>query len=286
MAQIFSTGENEAPLHNPLRTYVLHASSGANSRDLSVVREGASKPLYTTCVAPLIDMHHPNSITLNAPSLSGPATIVGAVRMYHGVDTINLALGNPEDFSKRESCVWEDIHIQKHKSSISHEFGLGLGDDTRRYFQWVLETPRPQPTPVQLDAPANHITRSHSWSITEHVPGLSRSHTFSLSAKISSSQKHKEAAVTTVHEMVQEVEVEHSSRRCIKLIDRDDGETVAMLLHHEDVRDGALVNDEDQSVRGKFVIFRDFWESGQYVEEWDKVVLLSGLAVLEKGDRE
>jgi hypothetical protein len=275
---MFSTGEKEDPLHSPLRTYILHAVTGANSRDLSIVREGASSVLYTTSVAPTIDMHHPNSITLTSPS----STVVGAARMYHGCDTINLALGDPEAFSQRENCVWEDLHITKQAlkgSPATHHFGLGLGDDARRFFHWVLDKTRPQPTPVQLSSEVPQAGRTHSWSITEHVPGLARAHTFSFSGK---SMPKKDETVTTVHE----VRIENSSRRCFKLIDRDDGEIVAMLLRHEDVRDGALVRDEDPSVRGKFVIFRDFWEPGQYQEEWDRVVLLSGLAVLERGDRE
>jgi hypothetical protein len=56
----------------------------------------------------------------------------------------------------------------------------------------------------------------------------------------------------------------------------------------------ALVNSEivnsdnirDIDTRGRFVIFRDFWKSGQYEESWDRIVLLSGLAVLERADRE
>ena len=79
-------------------------------------------------------------------------------------------------------------------------------------------------------------------------------------------------------------------RRCYRLIDLDDGETVAMVLRHEALENGQVVHRSDDgegiSARGKVFIFRDFWKSGRYQEEWDKVVLLSGLAVLEKGDRE
>jgi hypothetical protein len=52
---------------------------------------------------------------------------------------------------------------------------------------------------------------------------------------------------------------------------------------------GEIVNSDDIGdidTRGRFVIFRDFWKSGQHEESWDRMVLLSGLAVSERADRE
>jgi hypothetical protein len=284
---MFSTGENEVPLHKPLRTYTLHAASGANSRDLAVHREGGAA-VYTTIVAPVINMHNPNSIAL----LDHASATVGAARMYDGVDTINLALGDPEDFLQRERCVWEDLHVKgpallKASAPTTHDFGLGLGDESRRYFQWVMSNGRRPSQPLASspgDAnghPKHGAVRTHTWSISEHVPGISHSHTFNLSLN-SKSEPKRGATVTAVHEL----HPEHTSCKTFNLVDRDDGEVVAMLLRHEDLRDGELVKDMDPNVKGKFVIFRDFWQPGQFQEEWDKMVLLSGLAVLEKGDRE
>jgi hypothetical protein len=271
--------EQEAPLPRALRTYTLHSNSGANSRNLAIVPEGSNSARYTTSIAPVIDMKHPNSITLYSPSSSDP--VVGVVRMYQGCDTINLALGDPEDFANRENCTWEDMHATASETkATTHEFGLGLGDELRREFQWVLVEPAPVPHPPAHSE--GHSARVKSWSITEHVHGISRTKTWNFNSK---SSEKKEAAVTTVHE----VHPEDPTRRSFKLIDRNVGETVALVLRHETIFNGALVNtddDGDMSTRGKVVIFRDFWESGRYQEDWDKMVILSGLAILEKEDRE
>lgn len=296
--KMFSTGEQEEPLHAPLRTYTLHGAGGANSRDLSIFRAGGSSAVYNTSIAATIDMHHPNSITLTNPA----DTTVGVARMYHGCEIINLALGDPEDFGQRENCVWEDLHVKKPAvlkggAPPTHDFGLGLGDDSRRDFQWVLDRARrpshPSRSPSAEDAHhnnndshANGNGRTHTWSLSEHVPGLSHTHSFGgISLGGAKSAPKKDGGVVTA---VHEVHVDHhaSGGQCFKLVDQDDGEIVAMLLRHEDVQNGVLVRDEDPSVRGKFVIFRDFWQPGQYQEEWDKMILLSGLAVLERGDRE
>jgi hypothetical protein len=42
----------------------------------------------------------------------------------------------------------------------------------------------------------------------------------------------------------------------------------------------------DEDTRGRVVIFRDFCETGQHEEIWDRMVLLSGLAALERADME
>lgn len=282
---MFSTGEEEAPLHKALRAYTLHAVSGANSRDLAVHREGGATAVYTTVVAPVINMHNPNSIAL----LDHASATVGAARMYDGVDTINLALGDPEDYLHREQCLWEDLHVNnstllKDSAAPTHDFGLGLGDESRRYFQWVLETSRRPSQPLASspgDANGNRkAVRTHTWSISEHVPGISRSHTFNLSLT-SKSESKGGATVTSVHEL--HPHPEHIACKKFKLIDRDDGEVVAILLRDEDIRDGEHI---DPNIRGKFLIFRDFWQPGLFQEDWDKMVLLSGLAVLERGDRE
>jgi hypothetical protein len=279
--------EQEAPLPRALRTYTLHSNSDANSRDLAVVPEGSKSARYTTSIAPVIDMRHPNSITLYSPSSSDP--VVGVVRMYQGCDTINLALGDPEDFANRENCTWEDMHVTAHDDTkaATHEFSLGLGDDLRREFQWVLVEPHVDPHPP-VHSEAHSARGVKSWSITDHVHGISRAKTWNFNSKSSEKQEaaeKKEAAVTTVHE----VHLEDPTRRCFKLIDRNDGETVALILHHESIFNGTPENtdqDGDMSTRGKIDIFRDFWQSGRYQEDWDKMVILSGLAILEKEDRE
>ena len=283
---MFFTGEKEDPLHAPLRTYTLHDAGGTGSRDLSIFREHGSSAVYKTAIAPIIDMHHPNSITLTSPAYD----TVGVARMYHGCDTINLALGDPEDFAQRENCVWEDLHVKNSAlpkgTAPTHHFGLGLGDDSRRGFHWVMDEGHRASHPAPSAEDAHHTigARTHSWSISEHVPGLTRSHTFGISLSAKSEPK-KDNVVTAVHE-VHVDHVDNASGRCFKLVDQDAGEIVAMLLRHEDVQNGELVRDDDAKVKGKFVIFRDFWQPGQYQEEWDKMILLSGLAVLERGDRE
>lgn len=80
----------------------------------------------------------------------------------------------------------------------------------------------------------------------------------------------------------------NARRRCFRLIDRNAGETVAMVMRHNALVNGEIVNSDDigdSGTRGRFYIFRDFWESGRYEEDWDRIVLLSGLAVLERADR-
>jgi hypothetical protein len=281
-AKMFSSGEKEVALPAPIRTYTIHGDSDADSRELSIVPEGFRSALYTTSIAAHIDMHHPNSITLKAHSAARP--VVGAVRMYTGCETINIALGDPEDFTQREHCVWEDMHVTHPaqtgpQTGPQHAFGLGLGDDLRRDFHWVLE--KVYLTAGGPAAAPAHPARTHSWNISDHVPTLARAHTFSFGNK---SSGKKDAAMTAVHEVLEE-DLLH---RRFRLVDDNDGETVAILLRHGDVRNGALVegDDRDASARGKVFIFRDFWQSGRYQEEWDRMVLLTGLAALERGDRE
>jgi hypothetical protein len=256
-----TTTEKEAPSPPILRTYTLLHSGGANSRDLSILPEGSSSAIYTTAVEPIIEMQHPNSITLYCPS--SPDPIAGVVRMYHGCDTMNMAFGDPEDFSKSDNSVWEDILV-KPGSRTTHEFGLGLGDDLRRGFEWqACHNTLTAPPATLSPATEKHAQgksspgRTPSGGIPEHA---ARTHSWSLAEK-------------------------KAKPRNFKLVDRNDGETVAMFVHPELVGHDANAQGE-MSRRGKFVIFRDFWKHGLYVEEWDKAVLLSGLAVLERVDRE
>lgn len=200
--------------------------------------------------------------------------------MYPNCETINIALGDPEDFTQRETCTWEDMHVtHPAQTGPQHAFGLGLGDDLRRDFRWVLE--KTYLNPAGAVAVPAHPARARTWNISDHVPALAHAHTFRLGSK---ALGKKDAAVTAVHEVLEE-DVFH---RRFRLVDDNDGETVAILLRHGDVRNGAVVegDESDASARGKLFIFRDFWQSGRYQEEWDRMVLLTGLAALERGDRE
>lgn len=264
-----ATGENETPLPRAIRAFHWGSESSGSAQILSILSDASQTEVYSASIPPMINLHHPNSITLSSPGVP----VAGAVRIYPGSDIINMAFGDPDDFAQRDSCTWEDIRVtqqgQKGKSE-TFEFGLGLGDDLRRNFAWVyLEKHHLAPNPASEHANA-HGARSKSWSITSHVPGISRSHTWGLNNKTNAEKVEKAPIVTTV-----QIEPETPKGVHFKLIDRNDGETVALIL-----RDGGV------GTHGKIVIYRDFWESGLYEEEWNKTVVLSGLAALERWDKD
>jgi hypothetical protein len=260
--------DKEPPLPPSLRTYTLLHTDGANSRSHAVVPNDSSSALYTTTVAAVIDLHHPNSLILKNNS----STTVGAVRMYHGCETINMAFGDPEDFARREACVWEDMEVKKLLGkATSHTFRLGLGDESRREFEWRSCHDIPTSAQSGLAAPEQnheHLGRTHSWSISEHVHGLSRTHSWGLNGSGKGTKEEAKSA--------------GNGHKHFKLVDMNDGEMVAMFVHDEGLEETGALGKK----RGKFIVFRDFWKSGIYEEDWDKAVLLSGLAVLERSDRE
>lgn len=235
--------EEEFLLPSPLRAYTLLSTSGANSEALSIV-VGSNSESYNISIEPIIDTHHPSSITMYSPSFHN--AIVGAVHMEDGSDTIDLALGDPKNSDEHENCVWEHMHAKRDKlHTITHEFALGLGDDLRRVFEWC---------PVEM---YKHST----WG----------------------------SAVSGVSKYLHQERVSDAQRRCFKLIDRNAGEIVAMAMRHRLLLHGKIVNSDDigdLGTKGRFYIFRDFWESGKYEENWDQMVLLSGLAVLERAEWE
>jgi hypothetical protein len=240
----FAAAEKEFPLPSPLRGYILVSRSSADSGALSIFPTGSNSEPYTVSIEPMIDTRHPKSITMYSPSFHN--TIIGAVRMEDGSDTIDLALGDPENSYEDESCAWEHMHIRRNDLHIiAHEFALGLGDDMRRNFEWCA---------VETD-------KNLTWSSV--IPNISK--------------------------YLHEERVGDAQRRCFKLIDRNAGETVAMVMRHKVLLNGEIINSDDigdLGTRGRFVIFRDFWESGRYEDNWDRMILLSGLAVLESTERE
>jgi len=167
-------------------------------------------------------------------------------------------LGDPEDFSGRENRFWEQMFTRHHESSsTTFEFALGLGDDLRRDFEWHLAEPHHGPT-GNIAMPSK---RSRSW-----VKSLERARLWGRRAKPVEKP---------------DADVEHLYWN---LVDRDAGETVATVIPHEISRDGESVDGdtiETQEI-GRVIIYRDFWERGRYEEKWDRMVLLTCLAVLKK----
>jgi hypothetical protein len=255
--------EKEPPLPLPLRAYTLLSTSSASPGNLSIVSADSTSELYTISIEPIIDMHHCYSITMCSPSCRGP--IVGAVRMEDGCDTIDLTLGDSEEFGKHENYIREYMHIRHDELNITtYEFALGLGDDLRRDFKWCSVEMHP-----------------HSWSISKLLHGLARTH----SPEHQKVTGKKYGPVTKGHTE----RGTNARRRCLKLIDCNAGETVAMVMCHMALVNGEIVNSDDIGdidTRSRFVIFRDFWETGQHEESWDRMVLLSGLAVLDRADME
>jgi hypothetical protein len=240
----FTDAENEFPLPSPLRGYTLVSRSGTDPGALSIVPSDSHSEPYMVSIEPITDTPHPNSITMYSTSYHN--TIVGAARMADGSDIVDVAMGNPESPDDGESCAWEQMRVKENDlHNAIYGFGLGLGDDLRRDFEWW---------PVKIE---RHIT----WS----------------------------SAISSISKYIHKERVSSRQRRCFKLIDRNAGETVAMIMRHKVLLNGKIINSDDigdLGTRGRFVIFRDFWECGRYEDSWDQMILLTGLAVLERTDRE
>ncbi|KIM99376.1 hypothetical protein OIDMADRAFT_56513 [Oidiodendron maius Zn] len=258
--------ENELPLPPPLRAYTLISTSGSSPRNLSIISESSNSEIYTISIERTIEKELDCSIMMCSPSSRQP--IIGIVRMEGDCDTFDMALGSSEEFSRHESCVREYMYVGHDLNTTTHEFSVGLGDEMRRHFVW-------HPDEVKHNWYTTLFRGGgHSWDISKLLHSLPGMH--------GNATEKKNGSATTVHDE----QGRHLRRRCYKLIDRNAGEIVAIFMCHMDLVHGEIVNsdDTDIDIEGKFVIFRDFWESGKYEERWDKVVLLSGVTVLERAD--
>lgn len=239
-----SADENEFPLPSPLRGYTLFSKSDADAGALSIVPSRSNSEPYMVSIEPIVDMRHPNSITMC--SASRHDAIVGAARMADESGIIDLGMGNPEGFDEDERWAWEQMRTkQDDLHRTTYEFGLGLGDDLRRDFEWW---------PFE-------INKRLTWS----------------------------SAISSISKYLHQERVSNVQHRCFRLIDRNAGETVALVMRNMVLVNGEIINSDDigdLGIRGRFVIFRDFWESGRYEDNWDQIILLSGLAVLAMTDRE
>lgn len=268
-----STTEKEFPLPPPLRAYTLSTGS-AGPTSLSIVHESSNSERYMASIEPIFDMCHCSSITLYS-QLSHNR--VGTLRMEDGCDTIDLSLGDSEEAGKCENCLREYMYTRHDELDFTmHEFALGLGDDLRRDFKWFSVDIHPHPT--WYTAMFSRGTYSRGFSKLVH--GLSYSH----SENNQKATETKDGSVETVHQEL----VTNAQPRCLRLIDCNAGETVAMVLRHTALMGGEIVDSDigDEDTRGRIVIFRDFWETGQHEEIWDRMVLLSGLVALERADME
>jgi hypothetical protein len=240
----FTAAEEEFPLPSPLRGYTLVSRDDTDPWDLSIVPSASKSKVYAVSIVPVTDTRHLNSITMC--STSHHNAIVGAARMANGSDIVNLAMGDPEGADDNESCAWEQMRIkQTDLHNARYGFGLGLGDDQRRNFEWW---------PVEID---RHLT----WG----------------------------SVISSISKFLRKERVSSAQRRCFKLIDRDAGETVAIVMRHTALLNSEIIDSDDigeLGTRGRFLIFRDFWESGRHEDSWDQMILLTGLAVLEMSDRE